>query len=106
MTPSAPYDVESMINRQLGKVSSFNNSIQNISLMMKYYELEEKKYKQKYTKCKLINNIINSTDGLIIIGKTSASVRLSITGVGILLFQSLQELIVQLVFLLKFVSGI
>ena len=52
--------------------------------MMKYYELEEKKYKQKYTKCKLINNIITSTDGLIIIGTTSASVTLSITGVGII----------------------
>ena len=52
--PSTPYDVESMINKQLAKVSSFNNSIQNISLMMKYYEMEEKKYKQKYTKYKLI----------------------------------------------------
>ena len=70
-TPSIPYDVESMINKrlqsELQKVNSFNNSIQNISLMMKYYELEEKKYKQKYTKYKLINNLINSTDGLIII---------------------------------------
>ena len=75
MTPFAPYDVESMINKQLAKVSSF---------MMKYYELEEKKYKKKYTKCKLINNLINSTDGLIIIGTTSASVTLSITGVGII----------------------
>ena len=84
MTPSAPNDVESMINKQLQKVSSFNNSIQNISLMMKYYELEEKKYKKKFTKCKLINNIINSTDGLIKIGTTSASVTLSITGVGII----------------------
>ena len=43
MTPSAPYDVESMINKQLAKVSSFNNSIQNISLMMKYYEMVENK---------------------------------------------------------------
>ena len=43
MTPSAPYDAESMINKQLAKVSSFKNSIQNISLMMKYYELEGKK---------------------------------------------------------------
>ena len=32
----------------------------------------------------LINNLINSTDGLIIIGTTSASVTLSITGVGII----------------------
>ena len=88
MTPSAPYDVESMINKrlqsELQKVNSFKNSIQNISLMMKYYELEENKYKKKYTKYKLINNIVNSTDGLIIIGTTSASVTLSITGVGII----------------------
>ena len=52
--------------------------------MMKYYELEEKKYKKKHIKYKLINNIINSTDGLLIIGTTSASVTLSITGVGII----------------------
>ena len=88
MTPSAPYVVESRINKQLQselqKVSSFNNSIQNLSLLMKYYELEENKYKKKYTKYKLINNIINSTDGLVITGTTSASVTLSITGVGII----------------------
>ena len=87
-TPSAPYDVESMINKrlqsELQKVNSFNNSIQNISLMMKYYELEENKHKKKYTKNKLIKNIINSTDGLRIIGTTSASVTLSNTGVGII----------------------
>ena len=53
-------------------------------VMMKYYELEEKKYKKKYTKYKLINNLINSRDGLIIIGTTSASVALSIIGVGII----------------------
>ena len=45
--PSAPYDVESMINKrlqsELQKVNSFNNSIQNISLMMKYYEMEKEK---------------------------------------------------------------
>ena len=49
---------------------------------MKYYESEEKIYKKKHTKYKLINNLINSTDGLIIIGTHSASVTLSITGVG------------------------
>ena len=85
--PSAPYlnsDVQPMINKQLTKVSSFKNSIQNTSLMMKYYEMEENKYKKKYNNYKLINNLINSTDGLIIIGTTSASVVLSITGVGII----------------------
>ena len=86
--PSAPYDVESMINKRLQseiqKVNSFNKSIQIISLMMKYYEMEEKKYKQKYNKYKLINNLINSLDGNIVIGTTSASIALSITGVGII----------------------
>ena len=52
--------------------------------MMKYYEMEEKKYKQKYNKYKLINNLINSLDGIIVIGTTSASISLSITGVGII----------------------
>ena len=77
-----------MINKrlqsELQKVNSFNNSIQKISLMMKYYELEENKNKKKYTKYKLINNLINSTDGLIMIGTTSSSVTLSINGVGII----------------------
>ena len=77
-----------MINKrlqsELQKVNIFNSSLQNISSMMKYYELEENKYKKKYTKYKLINNIINSTDGLMILGTTSASVTLSITGVGII----------------------
>ena len=86
--PPAPYDVESMINKhlqsELQKVNSFNNSIQNISLMMKFYEMEENKYKQKYNKYKLINNLINSLDGIIVIGTTSASISLSITGVGII----------------------
>ena len=85
---NTPYDVESMKNKrlqsELQKVNSFNNSIQNISLMMKYYELEENKYKKKYTKFEVIKNIINSTDGLIITGTTSASVTPSITGVGII----------------------
>ena len=89
--PPAPYHVESMINKrlqsalqnELQKVNSFNNSIQNISLMMKYYELEEKKYKKK-TNYKLINNLSNSLDGIIVIGTTSTSISLSITGVGII----------------------
>ena len=46
--------------------------------------MEEKKYKQKYTKYKLINNLINSLDGIIVIGTTSASFTLSITGVDII----------------------
>ena len=53
-------------------------------MMMNNYELREMKSKKKYTKYKLINHLIISTDGLIIIGTTSASVTLSISGVGII----------------------
>ena len=73
-----------MINKQLAKASSFNNSIQNIIMMMKYYELEENKFKKKYTKYKLINNLKTATDGLITIETTSTSGTLSNTGVGII----------------------
>ena len=44
--PLAPYDndvVELLINKQLAKVSCFNNFIRNIMMMMKYYEMEENK---------------------------------------------------------------
>ena len=85
--PSFPENetvLESMIKKQLAKQASFNNSIQNIMMMMKYYELEEKKYKKNYKKYKLINNLINSTDGLIILSTTSTSVTLSIAGVGVI----------------------
>ena len=102
--PPAPYDVESMINKQLAKVSSFNNSIQNISLMMKNYALEEKKYEKKYTKYKLINIKIYSTDVLVIKGTTSASVTLSITGVGIIVVPITAGVGYAMVFLLKFVN--
>ena len=44
----------------------------------------KKKNKQKYNKYKLINNLINSLDGIIVIGTASASISLSITGVGII----------------------
>ena len=87
--PSAPSleinstEVESMINKQLAKQANFNNSIQNIMMMMKYYELEEKKYQKKYNN-KLINNLINSTDSILIISTSAASITLSITGVGII----------------------
>ena len=53
-------------------------------MMMKYYDLEKNNKKKKYTKYKLINNLINSTDGLIIIGTTSASITISITRVVII----------------------
>ena len=66
----------------------------------------KKKNKKKYTKCKLMNKLINSTDGLIIIGTTSASVTLSITGVGIIDVPITAGVVVQLVFLLKIVPVI
>ena len=55
-----PSDVESIINKQIAKVFSFKNSIRNMMMIMKNYELKEKKYLKKDNKYKLINHLVIS----------------------------------------------
>ena len=64
--PSAP-DLELIINQKIKDSQSFNNSLQNINLMMKYYEEQNNKNKKKYKKLKNINKFLNTFDTLIII---------------------------------------
>ena len=40
-------EIKSMIKKQLAKQANLNNSIQNIKVIMKYYELEEKNIGKK-----------------------------------------------------------
>ena len=83
--PCLSSDVEIMINKPLAKVYTFKNYIQNIMVMMKYYELKKNKYEKKYNKSQLIKNLVNSTDDLKIMGTTFVTfVTLSLTGVGII----------------------
>ena len=50
---------EEIINKKLKEVNSFNNSINNINLISKFYEEEYKKLKKKYNKFKTMNKILN-----------------------------------------------
>ena len=84
LQPSAP-DLELIINKKKIKdMNSFNNSINNIMLMMKFYEQQYAKYKKKYNHFNLLNNLIQGVDGVIIISCTSTSITFSIIGVGII----------------------
>ena len=74
---------EEIINKKLKEVNSFNNSINNINLISKFYEEEYKKLKKKHNKFKNLNKILNTIDSLVIISSTSTSITFSLTGFGI-----------------------
>ena len=65
------------------ETNSFNNSIQNIKDIQNFYNHEAKKYKKKSKQYKLINCLIQSIDGVSVLGVSSTCVTLSVTGVGL-----------------------
>ena len=68
---------------RLKEINSFNNSIQNIKDIQNFYNHEAKKYKKKSKQYKLINCLIQSIDGVSVLGVSSTCVTLSVTGVGL-----------------------
>ena len=66
------------LDMRLKEINSFNNSIQNIK-----DNHEAKKYKKKSKQYKLINCLIQSIDGVSVLGVSSTCVTLSVTGVGL-----------------------
>ena len=84
LNPNDNVNWEEIINKKLKEVNSFNNSINNINLISKFYEEEYKKLKKKYNKFKTLNKILNTIDSVVIIGFTSTSITFSLTGFGII----------------------
>ena len=87
--PSAPLEntnnnLEERLEKRLSDVNSFNNSVNNIKEMITYFKDVNKKSKKKYKRYKILNTILKSVDSIVIIGSTSTSVTLSITGVGLI----------------------
>ena len=68
----------------LKEINSFNNSIQNKKDIQNFYNHEAKKYKKKSKQYKLINCLIQSIDGVSVLGVSSTCVTLSVTGVGLI----------------------
>ena len=72
------------LDLRLKEINSFNNSIQNIKDIQNFYNHEAKKYKNKSKIYKLINCLIQSIDGVLLLGVSSTAITLSVTGVGLI----------------------
>ena len=87
--PSAPLleniDLEKRLEKKINDVNSFNNHINNIKEMITYFKDKNNKSKKKYKNYKTLNTILESADSIVIIGASSTSITLSITGVGLII---------------------
>ena len=86
--PSAPLleniDLEKRLEKKINDVNSFNNHINNIKEMINYFKDKNNKSKKKYKNYKTLNTILESVDSIVIIGTTSTSITLSVTGIGLI----------------------
>ena len=87
--PSAPLleniDLEKRLEKKISDVNSFNNHINNIKEMIAYFKDKNNKSKKKYKNYKTLNTILESVDSIVIVGATSTSITLSITGIGLII---------------------
>ena len=87
--PSAPLleniDLEKRLEKKINDVNSFNNHINNIKEMITYFKDKNDKSKKRYKNYKTLNTVLESVDSIIIIGATSTSITLSITGIGLII---------------------
>ena len=87
--PSAPLleniDLEKRLEKKINDVNSFNNHINNIKEMITYFKDKNNKSKKRYKNFKTLNTLLDSVDSIVIIGATSTSITLSITGIGMII---------------------
>ena len=76
-------DLEKRLEKKINDVNSFNNSLNNIKEMNIFFKDKNRKSKNKCRNYKFPNIILESVDTIVIIGVTSISVTLSITGIGL-----------------------
>ena len=86
--PSAPLleniDLEKRLEKKINDINSFNNHISNIKEMITYFKDKNNKSKKKYKNYKTLNTVLESVDSIVIIGATSTSITLSVTGIGLI----------------------
>ena len=90
LNPSAPLenlDLEQRLDKKLNDVKNLKNSIKNIKEMITYFKDKNHKSKKRYEKYKILNTILESVDTIVIIGATSTSINLSVTGVRLIVLQ-------------------
>ena len=83
--PSAPlldnFDLEKRLEKKINDVNSFSNHVNNIKEMITFFKDKNHKSKKKFKNYKTLNTILESVDSIVIIGATSTSITLSITGI-------------------------
>ena len=86
--PSAPLleniDLEKRLEKKINDVNSFNNNISNNKEMITYFKDKNNKSKKRYKNYKTRNTVLESVDSIVIIGATSTSITLSVTGIGLI----------------------
>ena len=87
--PSAPLleniDLEKRLEKKINDVNSFINHVNNIKEMIAYFKDKNHKSKKRYKNYKTLNTVLESVDSIVIIGATSTSITLSITGIGLII---------------------
>ena len=85
--PTAPLleniDLEKQLEKKIDDIKSFNNHISIIKEMITYFKDKTHKSKKRYKKIKTLSTVLESVDSIIIIGVTSTSITLSITGISL-----------------------
>ena len=86
--PSAPLleniDLEKRLEKKINDVNCFNKHVKNIKEMITYFKDKNHKSKKKFKNYKTLNTVLESVDSIVIIGATSTSITLSITGIGLI----------------------
>ena len=86
--PSAPLeniDLERRLEKKINDVNSLNNHVNNIKELITYFKDKNHKSKSRLKNYKTLNTILESADSIVIIGATSTSITLSITGIGLII---------------------
>ena len=87
LNPSAPLlekiDLEKRLEKKINDINSFNNHVNVIREMITYFKDKNHKSEKEYKNYKTLNAVLESVDSIVIIGATSTTITLSITGIGL-----------------------
>ena len=75
-------DLEQRLEKNLHNVNSFNNLIKDTKEMITYFKVKNQKLRTRHKKYKTLTSILASVDRVVIIGSTTTSVTLSVSGIG------------------------
>ena len=79
------FELEQSLEKKINDVNSFNNHISKIKVMITYFKNKNNKSKKRYKSYKTLNTVLESVDSFFIIGATSTSITLSVTGFGLII---------------------